>query len=70
MPIYEFKCRGCDQEFEKLVFNKDDVFCPHCDSRDLIRLMSACSFKSEGGVVSSAGGGCSGCSASSCASCH
>lgn len=70
MPIYEFKCRSCESEFEKLIFNRDDVVCPDCDSRDLERLMSACAVKTEGGGSAASGGGCSGCSASSCAGCH
>lgn len=69
MPIYEFKCQDCDHEFEKLVLGRADCTCPECQSANLTRLMSSCSFKSEGGG-SSAGSSCAGCTASSCASCH
>ncbi len=31
MPIFEFHCNSCDQDFEKLVFGADpEVECPHC----------------------------------------
>ncbi len=77
MPIYEFKCKKCDEEFEALVFRSDEVVpCPSCEGKDIERLMSACSFKSGGSdgagaySSSSAGSGCAGCSSGNCASCH
>ena len=31
MPIYEYRCKGCGEKFEALVFNRDDkVSCPKC----------------------------------------
>ena len=75
MPIYEFKCGKCG-DFEKLVFGDDEVVCPSCGGA-VERVMSACNFKSAGGggdlksATSSTGGSsCSGCSATSCATCH
>lgn len=44
MPIYEFRCLECSQVFELLVMGTEDgaeVACPHCDSRQFERLMSA-----------------------------
>ncbi|MBW1721276.1 MAG: zinc ribbon domain-containing protein [Deltaproteobacteria bacterium] len=72
MPIYEFKCMKCDKEFECIVFgDESDVTCPDCEARDVRRLMSACSFKSDGNFSSSSGSsGCSGCSSTNCSSCH
>ncbi len=74
MPIYEYKCKACDCEFETLVIRSSDpIRCPKCDQENVERMMSACSHKSEGKYVSSGGGsgsGCSGCSATSCATCH
>ncbi|HZK13481.1 MAG TPA: FmdB family zinc ribbon protein, partial [Desulfobaccales bacterium] len=30
MPIFEFRCHSCNQDFEKLVFGADpEVECPH-----------------------------------------
>lgn len=72
MPIYEFKCNDCENEFETLVFAKDEsVGCPKCNSNNVQRLMSTCAFKTEAGFTPSKGSsGCSTCSASSCAGCH
>jgi putative FmdB family regulatory protein len=75
MPIYEYCCIGCNNEFETLVFRSDEVIsCPKCRGTEVRRLMSACSFKSEGDFSasgsSSRSSGCSSCSASSCSSCH
>jgi len=32
MPIFEFKCEKCGEQFEKLVFSSDcrDIQCPSC----------------------------------------
>lgn len=40
MPIYEYKCRNCGQQFEKLVKLSDKPDCPSCESSDLERLIS------------------------------
>ncbi|MCJ7810116.1 MAG: zinc ribbon domain-containing protein [Desulfobulbaceae bacterium] len=75
MPIYEFKCSDCSEEFETLVFRSDEqVTCPQCDGDKVKRLMSACGYKSSGGSDGSArsagSSGCSGCTSSNCGSCH
>ena len=72
MPIYEFKCTKCDKEFESIVFRSDErIECPDCDCKDVERMMSACSFKSSGGVSSSAGSSsCAGCASTNCSTCH
>ncbi len=46
MPIYEYKCSKCDNEFEKLIFRgeEDQVKCPECNSADINKKMSASSF--------------------------
>lgn len=72
MPIYEYTCAACDNCFEKLVFGNDTVVCPSCGG-EVKRLMSACSFKSAAGDFKTSGTGgssCSGCAATSCATCH
>lgn len=72
MPIYEYKCSECDNSFEKLVFGSRDVVCPSCGG-PVERLMSCCNFKSvDGGIrtYGDNGSSCSGCSATSCATCH
>lgn len=78
MPIYEFTCCKCCEQFERLVFRSDEaVTCPKCESADVQKMMSVCGFKSGGdkGAASSRVGsttasGCSGCAGGSCATCH
>lgn len=78
MPIYEFRCPGCDRRFEKLCSmgeTGDHVTCPECGRQGAQRVMSG--FFSKGGkgdnggfgVTAGGGGGCAGCSSSSCATC-
>lgn len=77
MPVYEYRCQGCQTKFElRRSFGQADspTNCPHCESDQVRRLLSmfASYSKGEGGVstpVAGGGGGCSGCSSGSCASC-
>jgi putative FmdB family regulatory protein len=39
VPIFDFSCKACGQEFEALV-RKEPPKCPHCQSADLERLLS------------------------------
>jgi len=49
MPIYEYKCRECGNEFEELVFSRDELPpCSECGSRKVEKLMSACAVQTEG----------------------
>ncbi len=71
MPLYEFHCSKCEQDFEELVIDDDPVKCPGCGSGKVNKLMSACAHKSGGSFVPSSGGsGCSSCSSGSCSTCH
>ncbi len=40
MPIYEYSCEACGQEFETLVLGKTKPECPSCRSQELERLLS------------------------------
>jgi len=40
MPLYSYRCKGCDTEFETLVMGSDAPSCPSCDGQDLERLLS------------------------------
>jgi putative FmdB family regulatory protein len=40
MPIYEYRCRGCGHQFEKLVRLSDTPDCPACQSAELERLFT------------------------------
>lgn len=72
MPIYEYRCMGCNREFEYLVIGNDNsVSCPKCDEKRVERQMSACSFKTSGSYTPTSGtSGCSTCSSSNCSSCN
>ena len=51
MPIYEYHCESCQNDFEKLVLGgREPKGCPTCSSDQVSRLVSAFSFKSAGSV--------------------
>jgi putative FmdB family regulatory protein len=48
MPIYEYQCRKCANEFELLILkNSPPPACPACESTDLEQLLSGFGFTSE-----------------------
>jgi putative FmdB family regulatory protein len=53
MPLYEFRCRDCDSEFELLVRSGVDPRCPSCGSGSLERLLSMFAVSSEGTQIRS-----------------
>ncbi len=72
MPIFEYHCKQCEHQFEKLVFGQECPECPECNSSDVCKLMSACGFVTKGAggqTVSASSSSCGGCTASSCAGC-
>ena len=48
MPIYEYRCRGCGHEFERLVLGGDPGACPACARRGLERRWSLFAVDSDG----------------------
>ena len=71
MPIYEYQCKACKEEFEELAFGEAAPPCPHCGSGKTRKLMSrSCHHVAGGsGYVSPSSGGCAGCSGGNCATC-
>ncbi|MGB9723829.1 MAG: FmdB family zinc ribbon protein [Chloroflexia bacterium] len=75
MPIYEYRCRRCGAEFERLLPMEraaEGGPCPQCGSEEIERCLSLfASFSREGGESRALGGssGCASCTASSCATC-
>ena len=66
MPIYEYHCPECGQEFEKLVYGQLTVECPSCRNPKVRRTLSLFGMKSEGAFAASA----CGCSSCSCGARH
>ena len=45
MPVYEYKCRECDEEFEQLmILGATAVECPKCGSLEVSKKISTFSF--------------------------
>ncbi len=47
MPIYEYVCNECAEQFEVLVLRQSTPACPACESIDLKRLLSVSKVKSS-----------------------
>jgi len=74
MPIYEYHCENCGEDFEHLVFGNEKPDCASCESANVNKLMSACGFISRGNggettKMAASDSSCSGCTAGSCSSC-
>jgi putative FmdB family regulatory protein len=73
MPIYEYVCDECQEQFEKIVLNKQqEIDCPKCGSKkatlQLSVFASAVGGNGPKSTPSSSGGG-GGCCGGGC-SCH
>ena len=67
MPIFEFNCGKCRENFEMLFRSRDEqvvVVCPKCGSRHAKRQMSA--FAGKVGNTAAGGAGCGSCAATHC----
>ncbi len=62
MPIYEYECTRCGQEFEALVSlnAKDQPRCPSCGASRVKKRIS---------MIASGKSGCASCASTSCSSC-
>lgn len=40
MPIFDYKCRECGHQFEKMVRNNEKASCPSCSATELEQLLS------------------------------
>lgn len=73
MPIYEYFCEKCGNEFEMLVFRDDKPVCPACGDKGPTKKMSSFGFSVGYKFKSSStgsGSGCASCGSSDCSSCH
>ncbi|MCX5799364.1 MAG: zinc ribbon domain-containing protein [Proteobacteria bacterium] len=73
MPIYEYLCEQCGNEFELLVFKNDNPVCPACGEKEPKRKMSSFGFsvgyKFKPSSTSTGSSGCASCGSSNCSSC-
>jgi putative FmdB family regulatory protein len=72
MPIFEYKCEECGNEFELIVFGSDTPECPSCGDKNPVKKMSTFGFSVGYKYRSSSansGSGCAGCGSSDCSSC-
>lgn len=66
MPLYDFRCKDCDKPFEALLTSsseaaRDEVRCPQCGSRNVVKTISASSYRLAGSGPAPIGkplGGC------------
>jgi putative FmdB family regulatory protein len=51
MPIYEYRCNGCEKTFEVIQKFSDDPIkeCIHCSGKKVVKLISQSSFILKGG---------------------
>ncbi len=49
MPLYEYACQECHQDFELLMRTGESPECPHCGSQRLQKLLSTVVAHSAGG---------------------
>jgi putative FmdB family regulatory protein len=49
MPLYAYRCRSCDHQFETLVRTDETVECPSCGAQDLEQQLSLVAKPASGG---------------------
>jgi putative FmdB family regulatory protein len=69
MPIYEYKCNQCGEDFEMLVFGNKTVDCPKCSSQDIKKKMSSFGMSGVEKPFAGSSSGCASCNKSTCTSC-
>ncbi len=50
MPIYEYQCLSCKNEFQKLILKNEEeekLLCPECSGKSIKRLISRVSYHSS-----------------------
>ena len=59
MPIFEYRCRKCGHEFERIIFGTPDkIDCPHCESREIQKLLSSFAVSSSGRKAAESSSAC------------
>jgi putative FmdB family regulatory protein len=70
MPIFEYKCNVCGEDFEKLVFGNKEVNCPKCNSKEVKKKFSVFCATGTEKPLAGTSSGCTSCTKSTCSSCH
>lgn len=61
MPLFQYRCKNCNKDFEELVKKFDDeVLCPFCKSK-AERLYSGTMFSATGKPAKKCSGNCKNC---------
>ncbi len=63
MPIFEYHCKGCGKDFEKLVRGETRLECPACQSLSLEKKLSVFATSNGGGEPAMADAGFGPCGA-------
>jgi putative FmdB family regulatory protein len=53
MPLFEYRCRTCESQFELLIRGSAVPVCPSCGSTSLEKMLSMFAVSSEGTVLRS-----------------
>lgn len=71
MPIYEFLCKKCGNQFEVLVSigGEKGVTCKNCGDGNIEKLISSFGIGGSSNKLKSASDSCTTCSATSCNTC-
>ncbi|MEA4907571.1 MAG: zinc ribbon domain-containing protein [Chloroflexi bacterium] len=72
MPIYEYVCDSCGQQFELMRSIKDannTAPCKHCHSSETHKMLSVFFAHSDGRSVEGSGHSCANCSGGACSGC-
>ena len=75
MPIYEFTCNKCKENFEELIYRSDEkVICPKCKGENIEKLISKSRHLTSNssapiGSSNTSSSGCSSCAGGNCSTC-
>jgi putative FmdB family regulatory protein len=69
MPIFEYRCEACGEEFEKLVMGSRKVKCPACGSKKITKKFSVFGMSGVEKPFAGSSSGCTSCAKSTCSSC-
>ena len=61
MPIYEYHCKDCGDDFERFIrsmFSKETITCPECGSDHVSKAFSVFGTASSGGGAISSAAAC------------